>query len=387
MSANNSPPDPDGSEPVGERVRIYRRGQTWYANYQAGRKQRRVSLKTKNKKLAQKKALRIEAELAAGIWKPASETATVEAAVAAYRQRMLADDLALTTLVQYEAWLNHIVGLAAQRHARDLSAIDLQFVDAYRLKRKQDGAGNNTITGEVFFIRQLLKFCLSRGFIEADPLRALTLKRPKPSLQPCWTAQEVQAILAAAPPTIRPVLALLAETGLRFGELQWLTWADVDLRDGNCVLHVRPKDKWRPKTGNQRTVPLSPVARAVLESLPQLSRWVVTMPPSRIFPERGRQWQERKLLAELKKVLSLLGLPGKIHTFRHFFISNALMKRTAEAMVRKWVGHVDAKILATYTHMHEPASREAMQRLAEENTKLQAPKETENGTEGPSAQT
>jgi hypothetical protein len=40
------------SEPVGELVRIYRRDGIWYANFQAARRQHRVSLKTRSKKEA-----------------------------------------------------------------------------------------------------------------------------------------------------------------------------------------------------------------------------------------------------------------------------------------------------------------------------------------------
>src|SRR5687767_7762159 len=95
------PAGPSGSEPVGEYVRIYRRGKVWYANHQAGRKQHRVSLKTTNKKAALRKALRIDTELVTGQWRPATETASVEVAIAAYREKLLADDLAPRTLAKY----------------------------------------------------------------------------------------------------------------------------------------------------------------------------------------------------------------------------------------------------------------------------------------------
>lgn len=137
--------DPSGSEPVGEHVRIYRRGRVWYANYQAGRKQHRVSLKTTSKKRARLKASKIDTELATGKWKPAAETATVEAAIAAYREKLRADDLAPKTLAKYEMLLRRIAALAADRRARDLSHLDLAFVDAYRTGRAKAGAKPKTV--------------------------------------------------------------------------------------------------------------------------------------------------------------------------------------------------------------------------------------------------
>lgn len=232
-----------------------------------------------------------------------------------------------------------------------------------------------------------MKFALSRKLFDTDPMAGFTLKKPKPTRQPCWTAAEVEKILAAAPPDVRPALTLLAETGMRFGELQWLTWEDVELGADQGAIHVREKDGWRPKTGDQRAIPLSPLAQAVLRGLPRTRRWVVTMPPSPACPAAGRPWTERRLLAGLKAVLKPLGLTGKLHTFRHYFISNALLNKTPEAMVRKWVGHVDAKVMELYTHMTDDASQAAMQRLAEAKTSLQVRKGSQVGPESGSAQT
>jgi len=50
-------------------------------------------------------------------------------------------------------------------------------------------------------------------------------------------------------------------------------------------------------------------------------------------------------------VLKGLGLQGKIHTFRHAFLSQALINGTPEALVRAWAEHVDWDILKPlYAH-------------------------------------
>jgi integrase len=253
--------------------------------------------------------------------------------------------------------------LADERKAKDLSGINLKFIDAYRRLRTDEGAQPKTRYTETVIIRQLVNFALSRDMLTTDPLKGLSVKKPRPTPQPCWTAEEVRRILAASADDIRPALMLLAETGLRFGEMAWLTWEDVDLQAE--VLRIRPKDGWRPKTGDQRAVPLSPTLLQLLASIPRKFRWVHTMPASRQNPESGRQWTERRLLAGLKRVLKKLSLPGKIHTFRHSFISAALLNGTPPAIVRKWVGHVDPRIIDLYTHVHDVASQEAMRRLSE----------------------
>jgi integrase len=133
------------------------------------------------------------------------------------------------------------------------------------------------------------------------------------------------------------------------------------------VFRIQPKEGWRPKTGDQRAVPISPVAREVMQSLSRRFGWVVTMPPTAQHRSPGRQWTERRLLSELKRVLKKLKLPGKLHTFRHAFISDALLKHIDAPTLRKWVGHVDEEVIETYTHVHVNASQLAMQRLSVAN--------------------
>jgi len=115
------------------------------------------------------------------------------------------------------------------------------------------------------------------------------------------------------------------------------------------MIRIRPKEGWKPKSGDERAIPISSVARQAFDELPRRWRWVVTMPASRFVAELGRQWTERRLLDAVKRVLKKLNLPGKLHTFRHTFISNALLNGTPVAVVREWVGHVDNEIIKRYT--------------------------------------
>ncbi len=142
-----------------------------------------------------------------------------------------------------------------------------------------------------------------------------------------------------------------------------MTWADVDIE--HSQIHIRAKDDWRPKTGDERSVAMSPAARAVLEALPRHGRWVVTMPPTPTYPQRGRQLSDRWLLGQFKRILKGLGLEGHLHTFCHSFISDALNRNVPEPVVREWVGHVDREIIRHYTHVAESISQDAMRRLAE----------------------
>ena len=88
-----------------------------------------------------------------------------------------------------------------------------------------------------------------------------------------------------------------------------------------------------------------------------------TAPPRGSDTQGLRQFSERRLLLHLKRLLARIGLPGHLHTFRHAFISHAASEGVPEAVIRSWVGHVDAQILRLSMHIADRTSQGWMQRL------------------------
>ncbi len=76
----------------------------------------------------------------------------------------------------------------------------------------------------------------------------------------------------------------------------------------------------------------------------------------------------------------------KLHTFRHSFISNALIKGVPVAVVKGWVGHVGDAVLKLYTHVHDHASQAAMRAQTEANREQAGGMNRTNVAGGGSAQ-
>jgi integrase len=287
------------------------------------------------------------------------------------------ENRAAKTLAKYRKVFARFRDLAGRHHILTIDKVSRKLIDAYRNERVAAGVSPKTLYTETVILRQLVNFALSRELITVDSLRGMKLKKPKPTPQPCWTPAEVEQILTTSREAERSKFLVLADSGMRVGELKWLTWDDVDF--GRNCLHIRPKDDWKPKSGDQRAIPMTPRVREFLASWPRRWRWVFTAAPSPKYPKGDRQFSERRLLVSLKRVLKQLGLRGHVHTFRHAFISRALTMGTAEAIVREWVGHVDEEVLKLYTHIADPSSQAAMQRLAGGNQKELQPGGSKDG--------
>jgi len=379
----------DPYEKVGEFVAIFCRNEIWYVNYQHGNRQVRRSLKTRSKKEARRRALMIEKEILAGEHKHQRRAPLIKELVEQYLEHLRAEGRSEKTLGKYRFCCDLLLTIADRSNIRRISQLDVTLVDRYRAERARGGPGRKaskpkTVHNDTVTIRQLVNFALKRGLISDDPLKDLEIKKPKRRRQPCWARNQVDEILAEARSPHREPLVFLAETGARVGEAKWLRWDDVDF--ARQLIHIRPKDGWKPKSGDERVVPMNERLNNLLQAMPQNGGWVFSARVSRLHPQAGRQISERRLLQYLKRILKRLGLEGHLHTFRHSFISFAACEGVPERVLRKWIGHVDREILDWYFHLADRESQEAMRRLSDAAEKKSPESEQERDSKSAQSQ-
>lgn len=134
-------------------------------------------------------------------------------------------------------------------------------------------------------------------------------------------------------------------TGLRRGELFKLTWDDVDFNRG--LITIRS-----PKGGKTQTLPISPQALEVLQSLEVRSPYV--------FPgKNGRQRTDFK--GPWLRIRQAAGLPGnfRFHGLRHHFASTLVSNGMDLSIVQALLTHKDARTTQRYSHLQPGAIREA----------------------------
>ncbi len=348
--------------PVSERVSIYQRAKTWYVNYQHDGQQIRRSLDTANKKEAILRAHRIEADLDRGSVPDQVRVATIGDVCDALLRSAEVEGRASKTLSKYR-YVTKLIQQHAERNRRThVAQLNHDFADSWRADLKRKSLKPKTIYNMLIILRSVTIFALKRRMSDIDPLVGYKLKKPKPTPQPCWSPEQAELILRSAPEAYRPYFTFLRETGCRAGEGKYLTWDDVDFR--RRVIHIRPKDSWKPKSGDQRKIPMTGRLVAVLEKLPRRGRWVFPAPATVRYPKPDRQTSERRSLLALKRVLKQLKLPGHQHTFRHTFVSQALAAGIPEAVVQSWVGHVDRDVIRLYTHISDEVSQGYVSRFS-----------------------
>jgi integrase len=54
---------------------------------------------------------------------------------------------------------------------------------------------------------------------------------------------------------------------------------------------------------------------------------------------------------------------GRVHSFRHVFVSQAFLHRAGEGEIKEWVGHRDSRIVERYRHLSNEDAKQKMSRI------------------------
>ena len=135
--------------------------------------------------------------------------------------------------------------------------------------RRTQSNGPRTIQLKVLHAARVLRWAHQRGFVHVMPDMP---RLEKPSRRPRdYDQAALQEIFASLPRGTKPIFRFLLETGCRPSEACKLRWEDVDLKAGLCVLD---RHKVVKRTGEPRTIALTPAARAILDGIPRRDGYV-----------------------------------------------------------------------------------------------------------------
>ena len=375
-----------GYERIGERVSIFLNSRIWYANWQEGPKQQRKSLRTRNHDVARQKARVLESELSGAVPRQAG-TFDVAAVVQAYLDVQESNDRAAKTMMKYRDVLNRFAAQCQAAGVRLMHAISVQTIDEFGVRRRRDGMAAKTVYTELTIIRQWLNFAVTRRMLNASPVAGTKLVKPKPTPRDYWRQDKLDAIVDTAKGPYKAAYLLMSETGMRVGEVIHLTWDDLTLDGPAPVAHIRANEvvagakPWRPKNGEERAVPLSPRAVAMLRSLPRRRRWLIDR-MNGTAATANKPANDRHILAYLKTVLAKLGLEGTNHKFRHSFCTIAVLAGVDFFTLRRWVGHVDEEALKIYVHIADEQAQVTMRQLTERRQAAGRPAKPARGRQG-----
>jgi integrase len=216
------------------------------------------------------------------------------------------------------------------------AAIAKADVAALVAKLHEDGLARESIRKTI----ATLAMVLDHAEIAPNPARGVELpERQHEDVNPP-TALHLQAVLGTIPHVYRLPALVLDATGLRVGELERLTWGDVDEHDGRLLIAAA-----RTKTRRPRWVDVPDVLfDHLVELVPREDRDLA----GQVFAGFGAD----RFRTSLTRACKATGTPHfHPHDLRHRRATLWHLGGVPAAQAAGWLGHSAQEHLRTYAHV------------------------------------
>jgi len=267
-----------------------------------------------------------------------------------------------SSLTSFRAFFTEALGDPFVRHIqRGQVKTFLEWRRTYR-GGHEGSVSASTVARDRRVLHRLFNYGLDKDYLEANPCARVRAPKGDPRTPPILTAEQLEALLAAAAPNpmLRLYVLLLADTGVRSdSEALTLRWEDVDLAGG--FLQVRSGPGRRTKSGKSRAVPLTARLRAALQDHAARFRLAVYDGARSPFVFHhtittrsaiaGQQIRSIRRAFENAAKLAKMPAGFRRHDLRHRRVTTWLAEGRNVVHVKEAMGHADLSTTMGYTHL------------------------------------
>jgi len=233
---------------------------------------------------------------------------------------------------------------------KNLSEITPHLIEKFkveRLKEVSPAATNRALT--------LLKSMFNRAiewekFEGVNPVTRIKLFREDNHKLRYLEKEEIRRLIDSCEDSIRPLVIVAVNTGMRRGELFGLKLQDIDFNKG--IIHLL-----RTKNGERRELPMNEaVKRAILESRAHsTSEYVFSTLRGNQFTVIKRPFARALKMAVIENF--------RFHDLRHTFASQLAMASVDLNTIRELMGHKSLKMTLRYAHLSSNHKNQAVDLL------------------------
>jgi integrase/recombinase XerD len=259
-------------------------------------------------------------------------------------------------LVKYHLFIQN------RQRLDDITKVTQRNLRAYVRYLNAENISANSIKRALSCIRTYHKFLVSEEEMDHNPALQIDTPRVPRKLPSVLTVEEIERILdfipKKAPMAMRDlaIFEMMYSCGLRVTELCKFKVSNI-LWDSEMI-------RVDGKGGNQRFVPIGPIARTNLKNYinkerPNLSQKNPNI--AELFLSRnGRELTRMMIWILLKKWANTAEITKKIspHTLRHSFATHLLEGGADLRSVQEMLGHADISTTQIYTHLDKEHLKE-----------------------------
>jgi integrase len=277
------------------------------------------------------------------------------------------------TFTRYEGVADNFLDFLGGKAAGNLAALKAEDVERYR-DQLQDRVAPRTVNTHLKVIRVALEKAVKQGIFDRNPARLVdNLDTSDRHERRAFTMAELKKLLAVCGADWKTAVLLGIYTGLRLGDIQSLTWANLDLPAKELTIRTQ-------KTGRVQILPLAAPLWRHIETLPagddpraplcpsfqgKAVNWLSNsfyelMASAGLVQSRGDHLKkEGKAGRAARRQLS----PVSFHSLRHTATSLLKNAGVSDVVARDIVGHESEAVSRSYTHIDTETKRNALDKL------------------------
>ena len=286
------------------------------------------------------------------------------------------------TLQRYGAVCDKHVKFCEKHGIVNWGDFSKQMMEKYGNRLSRSFA-DRTVFLELTLIKSVTNWLIAEKKLPADCKIDYHLRKPQGTDTYCYSAAEVAAMVGRCTDIPRlvwlaNVIIALAHTGLRISELAELRRSDVDFNSNTIRVADERSSRRKRKAGTMRTtkgrrsrvIPIHPRLRKLFEGLSR-------KPDGRVLhADRGGALRPnnvlhvfiRDVIEPLKEKFPApdgeIGFEhGRLHSFRHYFCSQAFLGGASEGEIKEWLGHADSKMVEHYRHLRNEDAQRKMEQI------------------------
>lgn len=222
-------------------------------------------------------------------------------------------------------------------------------IESYQTQRRSEPSirhiGENvrpaTINKEVTCLKTILNRAVRHGRLETNPVEKVSILPENNVRMRVLTGEEYARLIEACSIHLRPIVEMAYFMPMRRSEIVFLTWPEVDLKTGFIRLPAN-----RTKKGAARAVPIHPVVKRTLESLPR------GIHSDRVFLRDGQSFDEMK--RSYNTALKKAGIENfTFHDLRHCSVNNLRLAGNDYFTIMAASGHKTVSTFKRYNLVTE----------------------------------
>jgi integrase len=274
------------------------------------------------------------------------------------------------TLVRYQQIVRQFLAFLGPKSNKDLSSLAAEEIEGYR-DGLQGTIAPTSVNVHLKVIRVCLESATRKSTFDKNPARLVdNLPSNDRHERRGFTLAELNKVLAVCGDDWRTAVLLGIYTGLRLGDIQALTWANLDLLNTELTTRTR-------KTGRVQILPIAKPLLRQIESLPvgddpkaplcpalqnKTVSWLSNqfheiLASAGLVQSRGdHQKKEGKSGRAGRRQMS----PFSFHSLRHTATSLLKNAGVSDVVARDIIGHESEAVSRNYTHIDMETKRKAV---------------------------